>query len=92
MDDLEKLANLNGLNEEQTNNLKNVCCMFYIQSENIKKGSFHEIKYKTYNLDYFLKEVKSGKTPLEIMNTIITECEEYSKAQIFQKHFNISKS
>lgn len=82
---LEEIAHIKGLNEEQTLELKKVCYIYHIQKENIKKGSFHEVKYNTYEFSYFMEKIKEGKSSLDIMLKIIDECEEYSKAQITER-------
>jgi hypothetical protein len=74
----------NGLNEEQAINLMK---SYYLYNNiEIKPGSFHEIKYKNYDLDYFIKQIQKGALPLEIVNKIIDECEKYSRQQIANKH------
>jgi hypothetical protein len=85
-----EVKNTINLNKEQVLNLIGT---YYIYSNlDIKSGSFHEEKYKTYNLIYLAKQVQTGKTPLEIMNNIITECEDYSKKKIINKHLNNTKN
>jgi hypothetical protein len=82
----EKISGIKELDEERTLELRKVCCLYCAQKANIKPGSFHEIKYNTYDFPYFLGRIKEGKTPLDIMLNIIDECEEYSKSKIWEKH------
>jgi hypothetical protein len=90
MHKLEEIASKNELNQEQTLELIKVCYMY--ENLKINPGSFHETKYKTYDFFYLAAEIKKGKTPLEIMNNIIDECEKYSRAQIIKKHLNRMKN
>lgn len=92
MDKLEIIAAKNKLSEIQIFELRKVCCIYELQRENMRKGSFHEIKYNTYDLSYFANKIKEGKTPLEIMKNIINECDRYSTNQIIKKHFNNMKN
>lgn len=98
MDKFEKIANkiesevknAPGLNKEQILNL--IGTYYIYQNLDIKPGSFHEEKYKTYTLEYMTKEVQKGKTPLEIMNNIITECDNYSKRMIARKYLKETRN
>jgi hypothetical protein len=79
-----EISNKIELSKEQVVSLINVC---YIQQNlKMKSGSLHEEKYKTYDLIYLANEIKKGKPPLEIMNKILDECEEYSRQQICNKY------
>lgn len=86
-DNLEEILNAidkNNLNKEQAINLMKI---YYLYNNlEIKPGSFHEIKYKSYDLNYFIKQIQKGTLPLEIVNKIIDECEEYSRQQIANKY------
>jgi hypothetical protein len=87
--ELEIINNI-PLNKQQIITLIDV---YYIyQNLKIKPRSFHEEKYKTYNLAYLAKQVQTGKNPLEIMNKIIDECEDYSKKKIIEKYVNAQKN
>ena len=92
MDKLETIANKNHLDENQVSELKKVCYMYKFLKKEIRSGSLHEEKYNTYSLSYLAKRIKQGETPLEIMNNIIDECEEYSRAKIFEEHLGNSKN
>ena len=78
------------LNKEQIINL--IGTWYLYQNLNIKQGSFHEEKYKTYDLLYLAKEIQKGKTPLEIMNLIIDECEDYSRKKIMTNHLKETRN
>jgi hypothetical protein len=81
--ELENTLIYNKLSEIQGIGLMHV---YYLYSNlDIKDKSFHKEKFDTYKMPYFVENIKKGKTPLEIMNRIITECEEYSLKKIFQK-------
>lgn len=86
-DNLEEILGAidkNGLNEEQAINLMK---SYYLYNNiEIRPGSFHEVKYKSYDLNYFINQIQKGATPLEIVNKIIDECEKYSRQQIANKH------
>jgi hypothetical protein len=86
-DNLEEILNeidKNDLNEEQAINLMKT---YYLYNNiEIKPNSFHETKYRSYNLDYFIEQIKKGTSPLEIINSIIDGCENYSRQQITNKH------
>jgi hypothetical protein len=84
-------AKLNNLNGEQADNLVKVCAIYELQKANMKPQEFHIIKYNTYDLPYFLNEIKNGKTPIDIMQNILTECEEYSIQEIRKAHPEASK-
>jgi alpha-mannosidase len=87
--ELEITKNIS-LNKEQIIDLIKVCYIY--ENLKIKPGSFHEIRYKTYNFSYLLNEVKKGKNYLEIMNKILDECDKYSKDKIIEKHVNMQKN
>jgi hypothetical protein len=87
-DNLEEIIeaiNKNELTQEQIVNLFGVYYLY--NNTNINPGSSHEVKYGEYGLSYFLNEVKKNKTPLEIMDKILDECELYSRQQICNNHF-----
>ena len=80
--DLEKALNSDKLNEQQKRDLIGVCYLY----SNMIIEPLHKKKYNSYRISDLIKEVKEGKTPIEIMNDIITECDKYSTTQIIQKH------
>ncbi len=85
-----KIANKIPLNEYQVIELIKVSYIY--ENLSIKKGSFHEIEYKEYNLDYFIKQIQKGVSYLEIINKILDECEIYSRQQIINKHLRNMKN
>lgn len=69
--DLEDTLNSGKLDWKQGMNLIGTC---YIYS-NMSIKLIHKKKYDSYEISDFVKEVISGKTPLEIVSNIIDECE-----------------
>jgi hypothetical protein len=86
--DLEKALMLGNLNDKEEINLLGAC---YIYSNMIIKP-IHKAKYDSYGMSYLIKEVKEGKTPLEIMSKIIDECENYSRSQAVEKNLGPMKN
>jgi hypothetical protein len=86
--DLEKALLLGNLNDKQEIDLLGTC---YIYS-NMVIQSIHKEKYNSYGIPYLIECVKEGKNPVEIVSSIIDECENYFRNQSLEKNLGPMKN